>query len=452
MANGTVSYDREQLVNLANDIWDILYFDTDRFVANSGTVMVVENAEDIFPLEEQGACAVRIYTNDYTQIKRARNFFNQVDDLFLLIPTEEKREKLSDVFTSYFPHVRQYIPTQKSFCGFTSLREQIDVGGASALDNVFLSAAEKPAVGILDISDVRPPKQRLAISSGIKELDKTIGGFYGGELSVWTGERGSGKSTIASEVLLESLEQGRKVCAYSGELPAWRFKQWAMLQAAGPKWVYAQTNPRIGNEYYTVRQEAVQKIENWWRGKFFLYDNKIASANDEDSIMSIFELAYTRYGCTVFLCDNLMTVRYGASRDKDFYRAQSNFTGRLVEFVVKHNVHAHMVAHPRKLNRENGRPIADDVGGSGDITNRADNVFSMTKLSDKDRGEEGFDTALEILKNRAYGDTAKIKLNFDKRCRRFYKSGESAGRKYSWEKDAEQQKATDHVDLEGDLI
>ena len=434
MESGTISHDREQLTDLANDLWDILYFDVERFIGSGGTVVAVEDTPDIMPLEEQGACALRIYTDDLSKLKRAKPLFDRINSVFLFITSESKRSALSEAITSYYPKVRQFIPLQQAFGSFSSLRDLIDTGGNKSLDNLFIASKEKPSVGLLNISDIHAPKQRIAISSGIRELDRTIGGFYGGELSIWTGERGSGKSTMASEVLLESIEQGKRVCAYSGELAAWRFKQWILLQAAGPRWVYSQINPTIGNEYYTVRKEAVHKIEEWWNGKLYLYDNEISSANDEDSILSIFDLAYSRYGCTVFLCDNLMTVRYGTSKDKDFYRAQSNYTGRLVEFAKRNNVHVHMVAHPRKLNSQNGRPTADDVGGSGDITNRADNVFGMSKLNDDEREKEGFDTALEVLKNRAFGKTAKIKMKFDDKCRRFYKSGESSGRMFSWEK------------------
>ena len=65
--------------------------------------------------------------------------------------------------------------------------------------------------------------------------------------------------------------------------------------------------------------------------------------------------------------DNLMTARLAAS-ERDFYRAQGTFTGRLVEFAKRNEVHVHLVAHPRKTDRE--RPLdADDVGGSGEVTN-----------------------------------------------------------------------------------
>jgi twinkle protein len=97
--------------------------------------------------------------------------------------------------------------------------------------------------------------------------------------------------------------------------------------------------------------------------------------------------------------DNLMTARFSTSADRDFFRAQSNFTGRLVEFAKKFEVHVHLVAHPRK---SQGALEADDVSGSGDITNRADNVFSLDRLDEKDAQMKGYTAALKVLKNRVH--------------------------------------------------
>ena len=66
------------------------------------------------------------------------------------------------------------------------------------------------------------------------------------------------------------------------------------------------------------------------------------------------------------------------SREGDYFRAQSNFAGRLVQFAKTRGVHVHLVAHPRKSDKTRKHLSSDDVGGSGDLTNRADNVFILS--------------------------------------------------------------------------
>jgi twinkle protein len=124
-----------------------------------------------------------------------------------------------------------------------------------------------------------------------------------------------------------------------------------------------------------------------------------------------------------------MTARFSTSAERDFFRAQSNFTGRLVEFAKKFEVHVHLVAHPRKAQ---GNLEADDVSGSGDITNRADNVFSLDRLDEKDARAKGYDAALKVLKNRSFGETPHIGLCYDPATRRYRKPGEEE-KHYAWE-------------------
>ena len=356
--------------------------------------------------------------------------------VFLALSDRDTAEAVADALKEYAPSVAVLLPKEGAFGKCSRIRDVLASGGRKAVDHLLLGAVEQPMDGLLDLADVerRDPSASVAVMSGLKALDQSIGGFAPSELSVWTGKRGSGKSTLLSQLLLNAIDQGFPVCAYSGELSAWRFKQWAMLQAAGSGHIEPKRDPASGKLYYYTPKEIADRIDGWWKGKFFLYDNRVAGAGDEDSIISVFEYAVRRFGCCVFLVDNLMTARFNDQSDKDFYRAQSRFTGRLVEFAKKNEVHVHLVAHPRKGDNDKKKLLtADDIGGSADITNRADNAFSLERMEEKDIAAYGYDAGLSILKNRSYGSTANIQLVYDARCRRYTKKGESDG-VYGWER------------------
>lgn len=71
------------------------------------------------------------------------------------------------------------------------------------------------------------------IKTGIYDVDKAIGGMYLGQVILITGKRGEGKSTLASQIFANAIDQGYSVFAYSGELPDYHFKNWIDLQIAG---------------------------------------------------------------------------------------------------------------------------------------------------------------------------------------------------------------------------
>ena len=86
-----------------------------------------------------------------------------------------------------------------------------------------------------------------------------------------------------------------------------------------------------------------------------------------------------------------------------------------------------MVAHPRKAG--DGGLSADDVAGANEITNLADNVFSVERAREGDE----VDSRVRILKVRETGSRETVPLMFDQKSRRYYDAGGTPDKKYSWE-------------------
>lgn len=279
-----------------------------------------------------------------------------------------------------------------------------------------LNLAEIP---IIDISEL--PRTL----SGIQQLDSATGGMLMGDLSVWTGKRGSGKSMMLTQLLLEAVDQGSSVCAYSGEIPADRFRYNVNLQAAGDAYAKEREDVLARRIVQYVCREDLKKIENWYNGKFWLYDNRIADKDEVESVLRLFEIAYKRYDCRVFLVDNLMTVST-CRNDADYYQMQADFTIQLRKLAEKLGAHIHLVVHPRK----GGIKDADDVGGLSTITNIACNVFSMRRATEEEI-ELGYNAVLSCLKNRAYGENTSVQLQYSTRSRR-YTECNMVQKQYGW--------------------
>lgn len=306
--------------------------------------------------------------------------------------------------------------------------------GCEAVKDVISQAKAVPLDGLLDISTVEQTdsRKRESIRSGIGSLDSLTGGFPVGQLSVWTGRRGEGKSTFLGQLLIESADQGKAVCAYSGELPAGDFKSWIYLQTAGKDYIKTQDNRGIPTDYF-LENDVTAKIDEWFKGRFFICDNDILhDSKGNTSIITLFTYAVKRCDCKIFLVDNIMTAKYGMSNNSDYFRAQSNFVADLKAFAKKYKVHVHLVCHPRKTNEELDN---DDVSGISDITNLADNVFSLTQATEKEKANGcTVDVTLKILKCRLYGKSkgTKIGLNFCPVSRRMFSPGIGDKKVYKW--------------------
>jgi twinkle protein len=286
-------------------------------------------------------------------------------------------------------------------------------------------------LNICDVTPLDPAKLPRSLS-GLQGLDIATGGFLCGDVTVWSGKRGEGKSTMMHQMLLHAVDQNAKVCLYSGELRKERVKNWIYLQAAGPSNV-VERRDQTGRVWQAVPDDIRQEIDVWLDKRFFLYDISISAAHNEDQILSVFEYAARRYGCTVFAVDNLMTTNFKKLRDADYYRAQSSFVGRCEAFAKTFNAHVHIIAHPRKVE---GRALdGDDIGGSGDIGNRADNILTVYRLADKQAETDGYDTGLSLIKSRWTGERTRVALKFEPKSRRFYALyGGTPNWRFGWEK------------------
>ena len=378
------------------------------------------------------AAALPINATEENLIK-ARPFLAAFSCVLVVGVDEAKRRTLSEALQRLCPELEVCVTPQSAYRGCTSIQELKDNHGLSALDDLWMDADQLPPYGLLEASSIeqsdilKQPKAR----SGIHALDQRIGGLYDSELSIWTGKRKEGKSTMLGLPILAALREGRRVCVYSGELPAGRYIAWLLTMAAGPSHVVPQKID-TGKTVYSVCPEIAAQITLWWKDKLFVVDNKVCDIHRSGTLLGVLRHAHKRYGCSCFVLDNLMTI---ALPGEDKYDAQSRFVGQLVDFAHETHAHVHLVAHRRKGGGtgRSGRQDNDDVSGSGDITNRADNVFAVSRSTDK---EDPFDAQLEILANRDFGETGVINLNFDVRSRRYYQS--NVNWKCGWENSAPQ--------------
>lgn len=385
-----------------------------------------QSADDVEAVTVNAVC--KSLTAEWRDLDAWSEWVGRFPYILVAVPPGDRQTEIVSELQERFM-VPVLVPPPASFRGHVTMRGLREDVGIKGLDKLLLEAEEVPAQGLINLADVDVNRRKNAkrVLSGIPDLDRAIGGFVGGELSVWTGKRGEGKSTLLGQILLDAVNQGRKVCAYSGELPKEQFKLGLLQQAAGYLHV-TKREDRSGRVYFDVDPNVARKIDAWWDGALFLTDLQRKNAHDERNILKIFEYANRRYGCDTFLVDNIMTAELRDEAQLGFWRAQSSFVGRLSAFSKRLDVHVHLVAHPRKTP---GRIEADDVGGSSDITNRADNVFKLERTPEDENA--GYSTLLTVLKNREFGARDRVRLDYNEPSRRLYPANGSPAKRYSWE-------------------
>lgn len=203
------------------------------------------------------------------------------------------------------------------------------------------------------------------IKSGITEIDRRMRGLKKGHVSVWSGLRASGKSSVLSQIGLNAANTGNNVGIYSGELTESNFLKWMMLQAAGKGYV----KPSQYEGFYYTPEQTAKTIAAWLGERFWLYNN--AYGNNFTAVMNEFEKKIDENKLDLLILDNLMAFNIsdlGSSK----WDAQTQFVWRLSQTAKDRNLHICFVAHPRK---SQGFLRFDDISGTADLGNAVDDAF-----------------------------------------------------------------------------
>lgn len=194
--------------------------------------------------------------------------------------------------------------------------------------------------------------------------------FRPGEVSLWAGINGHGKSMFLSHVVLDLCVQRQRVMVASFEMRPVRQMQRMSRQA------YADSKPE---------ENYLRRLAKWTDDKLWIYDH--VGAVEWRKQLAVMRYAVKNFGINHFVIDSLMKCVKG----EDDYNAQKDFVTELCAFAQAHNVHVHLVHHVRKGEHEGKPPGKFDIKGSGSITDQVDNVFIVWR--NKKAEEEGKEMA-----------------------------------------------------------
>ena len=242
----------------------------------------------------------------------------------------------------------------------------------------------------------------------------------------------SGKSSLANiACLISPVEYDYKVFVYSGELDNGQLSDWIFSPLAGRnhtlKYTYNNERP-----FYVVAKEALKCIRDFYRTKFILYDDEDGLDTSGESILQEMENAYRKYGCRVFLIDNLMTLSFEQTTEDSRWEIQKKFIKKLMGLTKKYDINVNLIVHPKKPAQGTTEHSVYDLHGASEIGNLCHRLIWVDKLKDD---EEGYNTLISIVKDRPTQAAGKeCKLYYDYATRRLYSDLAERNRQYEWEK------------------
>ncbi|XP_007571853.1 twinkle mtDNA helicase [Poecilia formosa] len=227
------------------------------------------------------------------------------------------------------------------------------------------------------------------------ELNRILKGHRKGELTVFTGPTGSGKTTFISELALDLCMQGVNTLWGSFEI----------------------NNVRLAKIMLT--QFAMQRLEenleqyDFWADRFEelpLYFMTFHGQQNIKAVLDTMQHAVYLYDINHVIIDNLQFMMGQENLSVDKFAVQDHIIGVFRKFATNSSCHVTLIIHPRK--EEDDRELQTaSIFGSAKASQEADNVLI---LQEKKLVTCPGRRSLQVTKNRFDGDVGIFPLDFIK--------------------------------------
>ncbi len=362
------------------------------------------------------------------EIRKAAEFIHKHAEKHSILPDRKQIDAMTGVALDELPdnidagHNEWFLENFESFTKQKELEraigkaaELLDEGDFGPVEKIIKDAVQISLTTDMGLDYFDNPRARLEAikdnngqnSTGWQTLDRKLyGGFNRGELQVFAGGSGSGKSLFMQNLSINWLEQGLDgiflTLELSEELCAWRMD--SMLTDTPSKQVFKD----LDNIEIKVKMKA--KTHGSLRIKYMP-----AQSNVNDIRVYIRELAIQHNMKPAFICIDYLDLLMPATAKvspNDLFVKDKYVSEELRNLAKEFNI---IMVTASQLNRSAVEEIEFDhshISGGISKINTADNVFGIfTSLAMRERGKY----QIQLMKTRSSsGVGAKIDLDFDR--------------------------------------
>jgi twinkle protein len=211
--------------------------------------------------------------------------------------------------------------------------------------------------------------------------------FRKGEVTIWAGQNGHGKSQVTAQVALSLMGQGEKIVIASFEL-----KPVVNMQRLSRMYVGMNPySPEFQDDQGIASLDALyDEFCQWTDGRLWLYDH--TGSIEGQKVIGMARYCAKELGLNHIVIDNLAKC----VKAEDDYNGQKAFIDELMVIAQDYGVHIHIVHHLKKPPKEGDRPDKNDVKGSGSIVDQPDNLFLVWRNKPKEEARKMGDSKKDI--------------------------------------------------------
>ena len=390
---------------------ELVFYGLDN-IKETDQCVIVEGEIDALSLTEAGVHSVVSVPNGASKgsqklqyLDNSYQYFENKTEIIIFTDNDAAGIALRNELARRLGHYRcKYV----DHGAFKDANDILTQAGAKTLLDTLKKAKEFPIEGVLDLEAnwdnvLNFSEHGIAnYSIGLAESDNYIK-FTLGEWSVLTGIPNSGKSDICDQICVNmALMHDFRVAMFAPE-----------------SYPYEGHIKRIANKINQTNctTEQLNDSKDFIKDHFFLVKIDLENLTLKAILDKFRELVFQK-GINICVIDPWNMLDHSAQRD---YSYIGRILSEITQFCQQTNTHLILVAHPRKMQMENGQyviPSPYDISGSSDFFNKAYNCLTayrvlgqkteyqsdavqvhVQKVKRKENGQQGYFTVAPDFRN-----------------------------------------------------
>lgn len=346
---------------------ELIFYGINNLKLSTDTCYIVEGEMDALSLYEAGIYSVCSVPNgaskgnqNLTYLDNCYSYFKDKKNIILCTDNDNAGKSLRNELARRLGFYRcKYV----DFKEFKDANEVLISVGSEKLRQLLKTAKNYPLEGVLNLDDIWDNVLNYN-DNGIQNYSIELGesdSFFKIELGQWsviTGIPNSGKSDIIDQILINVAKRHKfRNAIFSPE-----------------SWPYESHIKRIANKYNGTNCTSAQLNDTKGFIKEYFNWIKIDLANlTLKGILDNFKELVLQRGVKICVIDPYNMLDHSAQKDFSYIGRQLS---QITQFCQQTNTHLFLIAHPRKIESENGifkKPNLYSISGSADFFNKSFN-------------------------------------------------------------------------------
>jgi twinkle protein len=255
-------------------------------------------------------------------------------------------------------------------------------------------------------------KEGSYIPTGINTVDNAINDLVPGAVSLIVGRTNGGKTTYIKQIVVNAIDKNNKVFVVSGEGDTEVYINELYQCVIGRNSNYynsVKLNKRFVKEPKT---EVLAALKKWHEKKLVIFSKHESKLRTLDQLFAMMESEVKAHKYNLIVIDNLMSVVSVQASEKN--EVQADFMQRCIYLAQTYKCHCILVLHPNKTYQKGQNVEIEQISGTMDLGNKADNVIAVVREYDDDKISQGINGSISVIKNRYYSEIVTAHTHYEK--------------------------------------